>query len=567
MKKWIVFTLSLLPMMAATASEPCPQWPHEEAEQAVKTLQLRIDEWDRHYHLGRSLIEDDLYDQAVQRLARWQLCFPHTLPRPPTVAAGSDAIPHPVAQTGLRKLADQQAVETWLAQRSDTWIQPKVDGVAVTLKYSDGHLVQAISRGDGEKGQDWSRQVRQLQQVPQRLPEPANLIVQGELYWFLGQHVQAQAGGLKARDRVAGELARNELSDDARHHIRLFVWDWPDGPDDMQQRLHRLAQLGFTDASAFSKSIDDSTDALQWRQYWYRSALPFATDGVVLRQGNRPPGERWQPRPPHWAVAWKYPAAQALALVREVQFNIGRTGRITPRLLLEPVELDGRRVRRISLGSLESWQAEDIRPGDQITVQLSGQSIPQLKQVISRHPVRQAIAVPDPEAYHPLSCWQRSAGCEQQFRARLYALSEKQGLALADIGAGTWDALVDAGLIHDLLDWMTLESSDLRQVPGIAARRAERMAQRFTEARTRSFQQWLGAIGATPALIRQAIPHWVDMATLTEKDWQRRPGVSQHQARQWHAFIHDPQVQRITAQLTAAGIEGFAVQPDAQPKQ
>src|SRR5690606_39659072 len=119
---------------------------------------------------------------------------------------------------------------------------------------------------------------------------------------------------------------------------------------------------------AFSHRIADAGEARHWREHWFRSALPFATDGVVLRQAARPHGQHWQARPPSWAAAWKYPARQALAEVRAVEFRVGRSGRITPLLHLEPTRLDDRTLRTVSVGSLARWEALDIRPGDQVAV-------------------------------------------------------------------------------------------------------------------------------------------------------------------------------------------------------
>ncbi len=117
--------------------------------------------------------------------------------------------PHPIAHTGLEKLHDGRRRRSLAKRdRNDVWVQPKVDGVAVTLIYRKGLLTQAISRGDGVNGQDWTASARQIAAIPQRLPEPLDLLLQGELYWRLTDHVQARAGSLNARSTVAGLMAR-----------------------------------------------------------------------------------------------------------------------------------------------------------------------------------------------------------------------------------------------------------------------------------------------------------------------------------------------------------------------
>ena len=169
--------------------------------------------------------------------------------------------------------------------------------------------------------------------------------------------MQAHEGSVNARATVAGLLARKRLAREQGAAIALFVWDWPQGPSDQGERVAQLAALGFPDSQRYSVAISSAGEAAHWREHWYRSALPFATDGVILRQNTRPSAERWQTNAPYWIAAWKYPYARALAEVRDVRFRIGRTGRITPVLKLQPVRLDDRLVTQVSLGS---WLAGKI---------------------------------------------------------------------------------------------------------------------------------------------------------------------------------------------------------------
>ena len=328
MRLLIALLLSILPFRLW--AEDCP----DEARAQVSTLAEQIRQWDDSYHrLGQSPVSDELYDQARQRLAHWRQCFPEsTVAHVNPLASSHGPLPHPVAHTGLEKLPDEQAVDAWLGTRQDVWIQPKVDGVAVTLMYQKGRLSKVISRGDGIMGHDWSASARKIPGIVQQLPEPIDLVLQGELYWRLDDHVQSASGGLNARSKVAGLMNRKQLSDADAAGIGLFVWAWPKGPAAFTERLATLKRWGFTDSQRYSHPIRNITEATHWRAYWYNHPLPFASDGVVLHQAQRAPAERWQVSEPYWAVAWKYPTAKALALVRDVQFKIGRTGRITPLL-------------------------------------------------------------------------------------------------------------------------------------------------------------------------------------------------------------------------------------------
>ncbi|WP_095092707.1 NAD-dependent DNA ligase LigB [Pseudomonas sp. Irchel 3A5] len=550
-------TLTLASLTAH--ANACPDWTPAKARNSITALQTQIAAWDDGYHRqGVSLIADELYDQSRQRLEFWRSCFakPNSEADNPLKTAKGTAR-HPVPHTGVNKLSDEAAVRDWLKGRTDLWIQPKIDGVAVTLVYENGALVQAISRGDGVAGQDWTQHARHISAIPAHLPWQETLVLQGELYLRLTNHVQAQAGSMNARSKVAGMLARHELRTEEADQIGLFVWDWPAGPTSMTERLAGLNALGFDDSAQYSQSLEGFAQAHRWREHWYRNPLPFATDGVIIRQGERPPAQRWQARAPYWIAAWKYPFAQALAEVRKVHFNIGRSGKITPVLELEPVRLDDRQISRISVGSLQRWQALDIRPGDQVAVSLAGLTIPRLDSVVSRSVERSDLQIPEAKDFHALSCWQPVSGCESQFRARLAWLSGKKGLALTGVGPGTWDNLISAGKINGLLDWLTLEKEQLANISGLGERSSAKLLDSLQEARSKPFVVWLKAIGLPPTGNAHLGEQWSELEKRTAQQWQMEPGIGSGRASQLVAFFQHPQVQALSEQLRAQGISGF----------
>ena len=557
----LLLTLMLLLNTPQAWATSCPDWTPQQAEAEVAQLRATLARWDEHYHRqGVTLVADELYDQSRERLNHLQQCFAvGSSPSPLTSARGP--VPHPVPHTGVDKLADRQAVGRWLTGKTGVWVQPKVDGVAVSLTYQQGRLVQLTSRGDGVHGHDWSRHLPQLDAVTRQLPMPIDLHLQGELYLRLNEHVQAQAGSANARGTVAGLLARKQMTAEQGNTIGLFVWGWPQGPDQQAERLAQLEQLGFPDSQRYSIAIDTLEDAAHWREHWYRSPLPFATDGVILRQGSRPPAERWQAKAPYWIAAWKYPYVQALAEVRDVRFRVGRTGRVTPIVHVQPVTLDDRRITQVSLGSLARWKTLDIGPGDQVAISLAGLTIPRLDHVVHRAVERQTLAAPAPEQHHAHSCWQASEGCEEQFIARLTWLGGKQGLALPRTGPGTWRRLVEAGLVTSMTDWLHLDAERLQQVPGISSLAAAQLLGSFDQARSRPFDQWLRGIGAPVSKHLQLTGGWPELASRSTGQWQTVPGIGAKRSRQLVDFFAAPEVQAIAARLAKTGIEGFPATP------
>ncbi len=553
MKTWTSL-LALLPGLAL--ADACPDWQSVRARAELASLASQIADWDFAYHgEGRSPVEDELYDQAQARLARLSECFPDaTSPVRHPLAGSSGKTRHPVAQTGLDKLRDIDDLRRWMGQRPDLWVQPKVDGVAVTLSYRDGRLVRAISRGDGSQGQDWTHQARRIDAIPERLADIGNAVLQGELYWRLDGHVQAERGGQGARGKVAGLLNRRTLAEHDAGGIGLFVWDWPDGPVQMEMRLQGLKAMGFADAEALTRPVTNAEDIASWRERWYRAPLPFASDGIVIRQGTRPAAQRWKPEPPGWAMAWKYPFAKALADVRSVEFKVGRTGRVTPLLKLSPVELDGRRIQRVGLGSLKRWRELDIRPGDQVAIALAGLTIPRLESVVLRASERLPLEVPQPGRYHALSCFRPEPGCREQFLSRLEWLGGRNGLGLTGLGRGTWARLE----LDGLLSWLDLDPAALGARPGIGAIRAAALVETFRQARGRPFKQWLSALGLPAMGAWQPEGDWTVLAVRTPAQWQQLAGVGPGKARQLAAFFQDTEVLALAARLGAAGVDGFS---------
>ncbi|WP_458525012.1 NAD-dependent DNA ligase LigB [Onishia taeanensis] len=535
----------------------CPDWTPAEAGRALEALARQLDAWDvAYYRDGQRLVDDATYDQARRHYREWQSCFGLDSPDTRPAHKAGPTLQHPFPQTGLDKLANRNALRDWMAQRRNEplWVQPKVDGVAVSLVYEAGILTRVISRGDGLHGQDWSAKAAAIAAIPQRLtaPAPPRVTLKGELYLRLDHHVQAVEGSGGARSRVAGLMARHHLSADDGTDIGLFVWAWPDGPQEMEARLHRLTKWGFADSARYSDPVDTPEAVAEARRRWYRHPAPFATDGVVVRQSHYFAAAWQENRPPDWAIAWKHPSRSAHALVRGIAFTIGRTGRITPVLELAPVELDDRQVRRVSLGSLDQWRAADVRPGDQIIIHLAGGIIPQLETVLARTYPRPQASPPTPSSYDALSCLRLRHGCRQQFLARLGWLSGKHGLDMRGIGTGSWERMIDAGLVEHLTDWQGIEEAELRALPGVGKARAAQWLEAFHPAREWPLSTWLTALGMPPASseIMGEDPALMALQARTAQDWLAFDGIGPETAHELHAFFHHPEIQRLLDGIT-----------------
>ena len=556
MGRWIS---GLMLLWCGYGAAVCPVWSQAKAEKEIASLSAQIKRWDDAYwKQGVSEVNDDVYDQLNARLTQWQRCFGNDISAN-TLPALTGSVTHPVAHTGVRKVARKDALAQWMHGRTSLWMQPKVDGVAVTLVYRNGILAQAISRGNGLKGEDWTAQVRLIPSVPKYVSgELANSVLQGELFWLREGHVQRQMGGMNARAKVAGAMMRQK--DNAPlNQIGVFIWAWPDGPQMMQNALTALSQAGFILTARYTVPVQTVEAVEKQRLAWQNAALPFATDGIVVRSSDVPPGDSWLPGEGNWVVAWKYSPAAQVAEVRDIRFTVGRTGKISVVATLEAVQLDDKQVQRVSLGSVARWQRLDIAPGDQIQVSLAGQGIPRFDKVVWRGTDRQK---PEPPAtrFHSLSCFYASPECMEQFFARLTWLSSKQVLNIEGLGESGWRTLWQAHQFEHLFSWLLLTQAQLQTTPGFSSARGLALWHQFNLVREQPFIRWLMALGVplTQASLKaMGDVTWQKLSGRNAKDWQTLPGTGEEKARKIVAFIHDPGVAGLASWLGQQGVPGF----------
>lgn len=556
MGRWIS---GLMLLWCGYGAAVCPVWSQAKAEKEIASLSAQIKRWDDAYwKQGVSEVNDDVYDQLNARLTQWQRCFGNDISAN-TLPALTGSVTHPVAHTGVRKVASKDALAQWMHGRTSLWMQPKVDGVAVTLVYRNGILAQAISRGNGLKGEDWTAQVRLIPSVPKNVSgELANSVLQGELFWLREGHVQRQMGGMNARAKVAGAMMRQK--DKAPlNQIGIFIWAWPDGPQMMQNALTALSQAGFTLTARYTVPVQTVEAVEKQRLAWQNAALPFATDGIVVRSSDVTPGDSWLPGEGNWVVAWKYSPAAQVAEVRDIRFTVGRTGKISVVATLEAVQLDDKQVQRVSLGSVARWQRLDIAPGDQIQVSLAGQGIPRFDKVVWRGTDRQK---PEPPAtrFHSLSCFYASPECMDQFFARLTWLSSKQVLNIEGLGESGWRTLWQAHQFEHLFSWLLLTQAQLQATPGFSSARGLALWHQFNLVREQPFIRWLMALGVplTQASLKaMGDVTWQKLSGRNAKDWQTLPGTGEEKTRKIVAFIHDPGVAGLALWLGQQGVPGF----------
>ncbi|EFE1455474.1 NAD-dependent DNA ligase LigB [Escherichia coli] len=558
MKVWMAILISILCWQSSVWAV-CPAWSPARAQEEISRLQQQIKQWDDDYWKeGKSEVEDGVYDQLSARLTQWQRCFgsePRDVMMPPL----NGAVMHPVAHTGIRKMVDKNALSLWMRERSDLWVQPKVDGVAVTLVYRDGKLNKAISRGNGLKGEDWTQKVSLISAVPQTVSGPlANSTLQGEIFLQREGHIQQQMGGINARAKVAGLMMRQDDSD-TLNSLGVFVWAWPDGPQLMTDRLKELATAGFTLTQRYTRAVKNADEVARVRNEWWKAKLPFVTDGVVVRGAKEPESRHWLPGQAEWLVAWKYQPVAQVAEVKAIQFAVGKSGKISVVASLAPVMLDDKKVQRVNIGSVRRWQEWDIAPGDQILVSLAGQGIPRIDDVVWRGAERTKPTPPE-NRFNSLTCYFASDVCQEQFISRLVWLGSKQVLGLDGIGEAGWRALHQTHRFEHIFSWLLLTPEQLQNTPGIAKSKSAQLWHQFNLARKQPFTRWVMAMGiplTRAALNASDERSWSQLLFSTEQFWQQLPGTGSGRARQVIEWKENAQIKKLGSWLAAQQITGF----------
>ncbi|EIN2713688.1 NAD-dependent DNA ligase LigB [Escherichia coli] len=558
MKVWMAILISIL-CWQSSAWAVCPAWSPARAQEEISRLQQQIKQWDDDYWKeGKSEVEDGVYDQLSARLTQWQRCFGNET-RDVMMPPLNGAVMHPVAHTGVRKMADKNALSLWMRERSDLWVQPKVDGVAVTLVYRDGKLNKAISRGNGLKGEDWTQKVRLISAVPQTVSGPlANSTLQGEIFLQRKGHIQQQMGGINARAKVAGLMMRQGNSD-TLNSLAVFVWAWPDGPHLMTDRLKDLATAGFTLTQTYTRAVKNADEVAHVRNEWWKAKLPFVTDGVVVRAAKEPESRHWLPGQAEWQVAWKYQPVAQVAEVKAIQFAVGKSGKISVVASLAPVMLDDKKIQRVNIGSVRRWQEWDIAPGDQILVSLAGQGIPRIDDVVWRGAERTKPTPPE-NRFNSLTCYFASDVCQEQFISRLVWLGSKQVLGLDGIGEAGWRALHQTHRFEHIFSWLLLTPEQLQNTPGIAKSKSAQLWHQFNLARQQPFTRWVMAMGiplTRAALNASDERSWSQLLFSTEQFWQQLPGTGSGRARQVIEWKENAQIKKLGSWLAAQQITGF----------
>ncbi len=485
------------------------------------------------------IISDYSYDAMLRRLEELETAHPEYMTTDsPTVKVGGRAsekfrkLTHIVPMQSLRDVFSreelQEAVERMQEQLpvgAELVVEEKIDGLSVSLEYENGVFVRGSTRGDGLVGEEITENLKQIKSLPLKLQKPLPYLeVRAEIYLnkenFAALNKAQLAAGLKPfanpRNAAAGSLRQLDPRITRDRNLSFFAFN-----------IQRVEGITFTthDESLFYicnegfpvvySSFAHSDFAKIWecveKIATRRASLPYMIDGAVIKINNLQYREKLgvTAKTPRWAVAYKYPPEEQETVVKDIKLQVGRTGKITPLAVLEPVMVDGSCVSSATLHNADYIKAKDIRVGDTVLIAKAGDVIPAIQKVVlDRRPLKaKPFVMPDKcpvcgeklirrkENEVDLRCGNLS--CPAQVFRRLLHMVAKDALDIADLGPAVLARLQEAGLINELSDIFRLAAyrPEMLNLPGFQQKSVDNLLNEIEKAKVKPLDRFIVALG------------------------------------------------------------------------
>ena len=597
----------------------------EKAQAYIRIQELRdiLNEANRRYYVENSpTLSDYEFDMLLKELEALEKDFPEYITSDsPTRRVGSDLqisdnestkkefeqYPHRYPMLSLGNTYDISEVEAF-AEKAEKGIgnaftfstELKFDGTAICLTYRNGKLFRALTRGDGTVGDDVTRNVKHICNIPQTLTAPLGFVptkdksqpwpeefeIRGEVYmpWQAFDRLNdervkdEEQPFANPRNAASGSLKLIDNKMVANRGLECTLYHFISENNPFQthdQALSAAAQWGLpvSDKRKVCRSIEEIEEFIN---YWdtERKSLPFATDGIVIKVNELPYQEElgYTAKFPRWAVAYKFKAEQALTKLLSIDYQVGRTGAVTPVANLEPVQLSGTIVKRASLHNAEQMALLDIHVGDYVYVEKGGEIIPKITGVeLSQR--KEEVIVPHfptvcPDCGTPLikdeeeakSFCPNQAGCPTQIKGRLvHFLSRKAMNVIA--GDATVDQLFNKSLVWNVADFYDLTKDHLLTLEGWKERSADRFLKSLQESRKVTFDRVLYALGiryvgeTTAKSVAKHFGNINAIAEATLEDLLNVDDVGQVIAESIYDYFLDESNKEIIERLKGAGLQ------------
>ncbi|MFN3974612.1 MAG: NAD-dependent DNA ligase LigA [Dehalococcoidia bacterium] len=556
----------------------------------------------RYYVLDSPVISDAEYDALMRELRELEARYPELVtPDSPTQRVGAPPaegfaeVVHRQPMLSLANAFNEEEFLAWYERvrrllEGETFAmtcEMKVDGLAVSLTYEKGVFTKGATRGDGFRGEDVTNNLKTIKSIPLRLlgTGPAAMEVRGEVYMakeaFHRLNEERAAEGLplfaNPRNAAAGSVRQLDPSVTARRRLDIWVYgigavEGGSHPNTQWGTLQWLKELGFR-TNPHTRRVTTSQEVVDYYREWLEKHhdLPYETDGVVVKVDPFPLWERLGVvgREPRWAVAYKWPATQATTRLISIGINVGRTGRLNPYAILQPVSVGGVTVSKATLHNEDYIKSRDIRIGDWVIVERAGEVIP---QVVAPIPARRTGQ--EQEFRMPTTCpvcgarvvrppgeafaFCTNASCPAQFLERLIHFAK--AMEIDGLGEQWCRALVKAGLVQDVADLYRITKDDLLKLERMGDKLAGNILGSIAKSKNRPLSQLLVALGVyhvgsvTAQQIAAKFRSMERLLAASVDDLLAIQGIGPETAQSVVAFLQEERNRRLIAKLREAGV-------------
>lgn len=505
------------------------------ADQAAQ-LRSQLNQWaDEYYTYDSPSVEDAVYDRTYQQLVELETKFPQIVtPDSPTQKVGDHTLPgftkvqHDIAMLSLGDVFSKEELGDFVDHLTSTESVPfeyncelKIDGLAVSLRYENGIFVQGSTRGNGQIGEDITRNLKTIKSIPRKLSRPINIEVRGECYMpkasFAALNEERQNNGqapfANPRNAAAGSLRQLDPKVTARRKLSTFMYnvaDYDDLKADTQSGLlEELKALGFTINPSYQVAhsmteIDTYVDKYQQ----LRDGLAYGIDGIVIKVNSLPLQRSLGAtvKVPRWAIAFKFPPEEVQTVVRDIEWTVGRTGVVTPTAVMDAVTLAGSTVSRASLHNPDYLEAKDIRVGDTVKLHKAGDIIPEISQYIAEKRPKNSQPYPIPtqcpscgsELVHldeevALRCI--NPQCPAQLQEGLTHFASRDAMDIDGLGPKIIAQLFKKHMLTDVAGLYDLSFDQLLTLDKFGEKSATNLLSAIDTSRNNSFERLLYGLG------------------------------------------------------------------------
>ncbi|HKA36932.1 MAG TPA: NAD-dependent DNA ligase LigA [Thermoanaerobaculia bacterium] len=593
--------------LAEDTAEPPP-----EARRRARELAAEILRHERLYYVeSRPEITDAEFDALMRELVALEEKYPRlATPDSPARRVGGapsegfETVPHAVPMLSLENAYSREEALAWLARavrilgsEPPAYVaELKIDGLSISVRYEDGVLVRAATRGDGFRGDDVTENARTIRSIPLSIPEKAPLEVRGEVFYpkkaFEKLNAAREDEGLpifaNPRNAASGTMKLLDSRVTARRGLEAWLYAIVVAspmPASQGETLDRLRSLGFR-VNPNSRRCSSFDEVLAFIEEWRekRRGLEFETDGVVVKVDDRALQERLgaTAKSPRWALAYKYPAEEKVTVVEAISFQVGRTGTLTPVAHLSPVQLAGTTVKRATLHNYEDLSRKDVRVGDTVVVEKGGEVIPKVVRVVlekrpaDSKPFEMPAHCPvcgDPVVREPGEVATRcvNPACPAVVREALRHFCSRRAMNIEGLGEKLVDQLLRAGLLTDVASIYDLKALDLAELERWGEKSASNLVAEIEASKENDLSRLVYALGLRHVgekAARTLAEHFRTLdalAAASEEELQAAEEIGPATAAAVAAYFRHPRQRELIESLRRHGVN-FASRAPERPR-